>query len=367
MSSIEVQSNNFSSSNILPKEAIITAAGSHLYRIGLSLFPNGRVKRSLLYNPVLIFILILVVFIRSVFLLLLSDEYEYLFPYLGDFYHYFNVRVHGNSVVALFCLFSLTSQLIHYYNYKNDIKPSYLKPFEMISGLVSPKSIGLTNEAEIYKMIKYSKTLFFAIEITSIMIVPLMGFLLFLIQFSSNKSILEIFLIGIPHSIVWYIFILYTSNITNWQIVYFWLTCYYMKYKIFSVNKNLVMNLKSSKIFPKYHSIDSIKTLNSLYLELSDYNSNWSKFLFLFWITFVGVSDSLLYLSIFGRMNLLIRILFIFTVIGFDIILLLTINFASSVNSEANKSYNLLNSLMICLSRRHSNKTLVLSKRLIKV
>jgi hypothetical protein len=120
MPEVEIKSNDFNPIDILPERVIITSAGSHLYKIGLSLFPNGCVKRDKFHNPVFIFILNLLVLIRSIILLLLSDEYEYLFPYLGDFFSYFNVEIHGNLVVILFCLFSLISQIIHYYNYKND-------------------------------------------------------------------------------------------------------------------------------------------------------------------------------------------------------------------------------------------------------
>ena len=70
----------------------------------------------------------------------------------------------------------MTSQLIYYYNYKNDIKPTFLKVFQMMSGLVSPKSIGLTNEKQIYKLIKLSKRLFFICEFVVKIAVPLLCF-----------------------------------------------------------------------------------------------------------------------------------------------------------------------------------------------
>jgi hypothetical protein len=174
------------------------------------------------------------------------------------------------------------------------------------------KSIGLTNEAQIYKIIKFSKILFFLAQITSITTVPLISFLSFLIPFCKSQFTLETIVIGIPHSIIWYIFSHNISSIISWQIVYFFLMCYYMKYKISSINKNLIINLKSSKIFQSSHLIDLIILLNSLYLEINDYNSNfWSKFLFLILVTFSAISDSLLYSTIFGRMDLFSRILLI--------------------------------------------------------
>jgi len=184
----------------------------------------------------------------------------------------------------------------------------------------------------------------------------------------SRLKTLEIIVIGIPHSIIWYIWTYNMSNLMSWQVIYFFLICYYMKYKICSVNNNLVINLKSSKIYQINHSIDLIKSLNSLYLEINDYNSNyWSKFLLLIWLTYSAISDSLLYSTIFGKMNLLSRILFIYAAISMSSSLLLIISIASSVNSEANKSYQLLNSLMITSSRNCSYRTLHENKIRLKV
>jgi hypothetical protein len=42
----------------------------------------------------------------------------------------------------------------------NGIKPTFLKVFEMMSGLVSPNSIGLTNAGQIRKLITKTKVLF---------------------------------------------------------------------------------------------------------------------------------------------------------------------------------------------------------------
>jgi len=121
MTKIDPKSSDFNPIDILPEGVLINSAGSHLCRIGLSLFPSECIKRDRFHNPLFIFILNLIILIRSIFLLLLSEDYEYLFPYLGDFHYYFNVRIHGNLVVFLLSLFSLISQIIHYYNYKAHI------------------------------------------------------------------------------------------------------------------------------------------------------------------------------------------------------------------------------------------------------
>jgi len=202
----------------------------------------------------------------------------------------------------------------------------------------------------------------------NIIILPVAIFLSLFYQYYMSQSIVGIVLIGIPHCIITYIAVHYLSNVLHWQILYFCLICYYMKYKIFIVNKNLEINSKSQKIFKIRPSIDLIKSLNSFYMEINEYNNNyWSKFLFLIWITFFLIIDSLIYSTLFGEMNLLNKMLFINAVIGFSSILTLVLSIASSVNSEANKSYILLNSLVVSYSRTYSNKTMPQSKRLIKV
>jgi hypothetical protein len=105
--------------------------------------------------------------------LLMSEENPELFIFLFDFSYFVNSRIHVNICVILMAILTLVSQLLHYINYKKNLKPSYFKPFDMMSGLVSPKSIGLTNEVKIYKFLKISKYLFFICDITTEIMFPI--------------------------------------------------------------------------------------------------------------------------------------------------------------------------------------------------
>jgi hypothetical protein len=44
----------FNSSVILPPDLVISSAETHLYRMGLSLYPKGSESRPKLHNPLLI-------------------------------------------------------------------------------------------------------------------------------------------------------------------------------------------------------------------------------------------------------------------------------------------------------------------------
>ncbi len=141
---------NFDPSELLPPEVLVTSAGTHLYRIGLSHFPYGWKRRKKFHKPLLITLLNVIFMAKSVTSLLVSEENPELFVYLFDYSYFLNSRIYVNIGIIFMIILALVSQLLHYINYKKNLKPSYLKPFDMMSGLVSPKSIGLTNEVKIY-------------------------------------------------------------------------------------------------------------------------------------------------------------------------------------------------------------------------
>ncbi len=141
----------------LPQSIAFNSIDNHLYRIGLSLISRNDEKRSRFYNPLVIFSVNVICLMKCIVSLILSEENEKLLIINGDFAHFLRSKTHVNVAGFLALLSTLIQQLIYYYNTKNNINPTYHKVYDMISGLVSPKSIGLTNGKEIYKLIKESK------------------------------------------------------------------------------------------------------------------------------------------------------------------------------------------------------------------
>ena len=193
----------FNPNKLLQPNVILKSIDSHLYTIGLSLFSVENCKRSAFYNPKLIFIIQLQLFIRYFISIIASEENPQLFVFIGDFGYYLKVRFHFAVANCLVTFLGLISQVLHYYNYKNDIKPSYLKPFEMMSGLVSPQSIGLSNEKQIYKMITISKLLFKICKIIP-RITSIFALVLSLWTYINNFSFKQLIIFGIPYSILGY-------------------------------------------------------------------------------------------------------------------------------------------------------------------
>jgi hypothetical protein len=158
---------------LLPQNIIIDSEYSRLYRIGLSLISTNNDRRHPIHNPWLVFCVNVIVIIKSIISLLLPESNDRLFVYYRDFSQFIGFRFHVNITLILFNFLALTSQLIHFYNYKNGIKPTYLKVFAMMSGLVSPKSVGLTNKEEIIKLLKRSKLSLIVCKLNIEFIIPL--------------------------------------------------------------------------------------------------------------------------------------------------------------------------------------------------
>jgi len=62
--------------------------------------------------------------------LLLPEDNTYIFKIIGDFPYYVGMRYYGNIAGSLYFSLAFISQIIYYYNYKNDIKPTFLKYFK---------------------------------------------------------------------------------------------------------------------------------------------------------------------------------------------------------------------------------------------
>jgi hypothetical protein len=210
---------SFDANKVLLQNIILKGAENHLYRIGLNLKYDRNKKRRIFYNPILIFSVNIAIVIKSIVRLLTHEENKKFLIIIGDFSHFLGLKTHYN-VILIFSIFSAPiSQLISYYNYKNGIKQTYLKVIDMMSGLISPKSIGLTNKEEIYKLMKKSKILFSFCIWNINNVLPPIGFSLNLLPFIINYSFLEIIIFGIPHSFFYAIAVHYTSSLMLWPFV----------------------------------------------------------------------------------------------------------------------------------------------------
>jgi hypothetical protein len=350
---------NFDPSELLPPEVLVTSAGTHLYHIGLSHFPYGWKRRKIFHNPLLIALLNVIFVAKCVTSLLVSEENPELFIILFDFSYFLNARIHVNICVIFMIILTLVSQLLHYINYKKNLKPSYLKPFDMMSGLVSPQSIGLTNKVKIYKFLNLSKQLFFVCDIITKKLIPILCLTINIWPMIKVCSLKQLILYIIPMNLI-YIFSGYIAfSIILYQMVYFYLICYYITIKTRECNNKIRNYIKNRIALNDKRAKDSMTELNSIYSEIEDYNQNfWSQYLFWVWILFATIINMFLYLAIFSNENFLLRFSSIYGSIIFIFTLILIINSASSVHLEINRSYQLIYSLISIKRKLMSNRML---------
>jgi hypothetical protein len=91
---------NLDLNKVLPSELVINSSGTHLYSYGISLFGFYTKKRKKLYNPILIFVINCILIIRMAIVLLSSQEYSDLLIIVGDYSHYYNMRIHLNVAIV---------------------------------------------------------------------------------------------------------------------------------------------------------------------------------------------------------------------------------------------------------------------------
>jgi hypothetical protein len=350
---------NFDPSELLPPELLATSAGSHLYRIGLSHFPYGWKRRKKFHKPLLIALLNVIFLAKSVTSLLISEENPELFIILFDFSYFLNARIHVNICQIFMIILTLVSQLLHYINYKKNLKPSYLKPFDMMSGLVSPKSIGLTNEVKIYKFLKISKQLFFICDITTEKLVPIVALMINIWPMIKICSLKQLILYIIPMNII-YVFTGYLAfSIILYQIVYFFLICYYIRIKTKECNNKIRYYIKNRIALNNKRAKSLMTDLNSIYSEIEDYNQNfWSQYLFWVWLLYSTIINMFVYSAISSKLSILLRFISIYGSIIFIFTLILIINSASSVHLEVNRSYQLIYSLISMKKKLMFNRML---------
>jgi hypothetical protein len=332
--------NEFAVDKPSPSVIAIKCAENHLYNIGLSLFSFGSQTRNIFHNPFFVSFIIYVQILKSITAIIMKED-KHRFLLMGEFNYFLNDRYFLNSVIILWGSLALFSQLLHYWKYYKNESPSYLKPFEMICGLVSPKSIGLINREHINELIKKSKIIF-----------KVSKFLTFCTSFACFCNSGIPLIINSTPSLYWIEFfwtLLYTIfgyhsvSINLSQMTYFFIICLYLKLKLRNANNSITKSFDRNFKMTNYKMENILKSLDSIISEINFHNNNfWSKYLMIILMLFIIVFDLLLFESLFGKMSLFFKIILFYCSIALFLVFIIFINTASSVSFEAKKSYKLL-------------------------
>ena len=340
----------------LPQELTIDSVEDILHSIGFTLkSTKSYPKRRLFFNPFIIFIILLLFTSKEVLIISLHENNDLVFKMLGSMGYLLGIREHYTIFYIIISSLPLCLQIIYYYNYRNGIKPTFLRVFQMMSGLVSPKSLGLTDEQQIRKLVKRTKFMLKCLHFNNHRIFPIIGSFLLMFLYSMNETtnLMEILVYGIPNAIFTMLWAVHMSNFIFYQFLLIFIISSYLKLKINSLNESL-LEMKRRKRFIRIR--ETLQSFDSLYSEINEYNTTfWSKILFSFWNLFGTAIVVGLYIIIFVKVKILVLVIIIYGECLFISVYLFLIFTASSVTICAKKSYKTLISTFISYSK-HKEK-----------
>ena len=265
---------------------------------------------------------------------------------IGNFPYFVGAQTYIGAAKFIYGLIAVASQSIYLWYYWKGIKPTYLRPFLMISGMTSPESIGITDVLTVEKLMKRAKLNF---KITKLILktrIPV-AILTAGVPLSMNSNIIEFFCFVIPWVSLFTLWVNTTAGYLLHQINYFSIICYYLKLKLKVLNTRFEAQIKSTKRLTITDVRKFIRNYDFIHREIHEFNNNhWSLYLAILVGSVMIMLDLLLYFSIFLVLNPIVKILFFYIVFIFLSFLVLLLMTASTVGREANRTHTILNNLL---------------------
>ena len=165
----------------------------------------------------------------------------------------------------------------------NGITPTFLRLFQMMSGLVPPKHIGLTDEKTILFLTRRTQKFDNFFKFNNYLFFPLAS-VLCMYAYLTRTELINALLFGIPNTIVFTLWAHYNVNIISFQILIFHILCSYLNSRINRLNA-IAIEIPKSKRFSRIRAL--LHSYHSIADEINEYNTTyWSKLLFVFWFIF---------------------------------------------------------------------------------
>ena len=327
---------------VLPSELSIQSIDDILYSIGLCHYSvRDRPKRSVINKPIIVLIFVLI----QIPMRIVSNttDNEMILLLTADMGHYVTFKEYINIMSILLTLMALFSQMVYFYNHRIGLKPTFVRVFQVLSGSITPSSVGLNHSTQVIALLKMAKWLPH-LQKNNMILVPLYTFMfVFGIHFYGLGLTPSLFLS--TYSVLFHLFwVYYGFNIVSIQIFVLFILCKYFLLKLKSLNQLL----REKKRMNSNRIRNILRSCDALYREINEYNSTyWSKFLFNIWSLLGILIVFMIHVIIFISIPIIIKIsLIYFTILYFNIFLFI-LTITSSVNLEAKKSYKLFNSFKI--------------------
>ena len=334
---------NIESNKRLPPELCIQSIDDILYSIGLCHHSvRDRPKRSVINKPIIILIVLLLQIPMRTISNYTDDETILLLT--ADSGHYINraIKEYINIMSILLSLIPLFSQMFYFYNYRIGVKPTFVHILQVLSGSITPSSVGL-NPTQIKRLLKIAKWLPKLRKNNKIMI-PFSSFACVFGLHIYSLSFLSSIIRCIYPVIFQCLWTYYAVNILSIQIFLLFILCKYFLIKF----EELTQLLTKEKRMNSNRIRNILNESNTLFDLINEYNSTyWSKFLLDIWFLLGLFNVFLIYVLIFITIPIITRISLIYFFILYSNVFLFILTITSSVNLKANKFFKLFNSYKI--------------------
>ncbi|CAG2101546.1 unnamed protein product [Medioppia subpectinata] len=279
----------------LPPELRQHDCGTHPYVRGLTSHRWADERRHRLHHPVIMFVALILAFIRSIFGYLMPRDRQ-LAIYVGDYPYFLNVKAQLNLAQVTHSLFGMLALLYYRYLFYKKKYPFPEAPIRLMGGAVTPRSVGLFDEAVIIEMCKSAKFRFNHTK-RSTNAFGLIVFVFCLLPVHLGANDWSLFPIYFPWCVINGLAYRYGFNISHWTYTYFFLArmkqtrlminAQYVKYGVFTITSYLRVVSSVAEEAKKAY-----KPLNKLQITLKQ-NSSLCRLKLMAFIEKVGKKDDL--------------------------------------------------------------------------
>jgi len=255
-------------------DELIYLIAEMVYRRGGHNLNDNYRKRSLLFNPFVINIVFIVIIIREIISLFITNEY--LSQIIGDFSYKYQFKYQFKVIVFITYSTIIITEINNYYNFKNNKIHKTLET-EGKQNLMNKKSQ------------KYMKIIDKFIQIIGIYIGFTVSF-----GFSFYSFSLKYFIIfAIPWNILFCISFIYLTNIYSFFILYFIAFCLRSKLQISIENQRIERLIENKRLINNRNLLIIIRNIIKKFHLISNLNQIWSKYLLINFIFYMLLSGLL--------------------------------------------------------------------------
>jgi len=304
-------------------DELIYLIGEMNYRRGGHKFNDNYRKRSLLFNPFVINIVFIVIIIREIISLFITNEY--LLQIIGDFAYKMRFKFEIKFITISILFMAIINLIINYFHFKNNKIHKTLKT-EGKQNLMNKKTQ------------KYMKIMNKLIHLIVIYFGFMFSFAMSFISFETKMFIM----FAIPWNILFCLSFIFVGNIGIWNMLYFIAFCFRSKLQIIIQNTRIQTLIEKKRLINNRNLISNLKYFEAIYQKIVILNKIWSKYLllnFIYWAIFTAFISIQVF---FGESETIFKVFWIIvSLLGLTLISSLML-FSSCVNTESKQTFKLL-------------------------